>query len=82
MDSGTGMKIKLSVALANDLIIALAHRLHWFVLFRGRTVELKDVCSGVSRILYNAKEAITNLNTPRVKDPNVRAFFSFRHQTG
>ena len=37
---------------------------------------MKDVCNGRSTVLYDAKDAITKLNTPSVKDPKVTALVS------
>ena len=35
------------------------------------TVEIKDTTDKKTKVIYNAKEAISSLPTPTVKDPEV-----------
>ncbi|KAK4368863.1 hypothetical protein RND71_012655 [Anisodus tanguticus] len=39
---------------------------HW-----DRTVTIKDIATGKVNVIYNAKEALCEMKTPIVKDPNV-----------
>ena len=39
--------------------------------FQCRTLTLKDLSSGEIRVVYDAKEVISGLQTPVVKDPKV-----------
>lgn len=50
-----------------------------FYLF-GRIVNLKDVHSGEVTVLYDAKKAISKLNTPVLEAPEVPIILKLRSQ--
>lgn len=43
-----------------------------------RTVTVKDITTGKVNVIYNAKEALSGMKTPMVKDPKVHFFNSIR----
>ncbi|KAH7674681.1 Oxysterol-binding protein [Dioscorea alata] len=56
--------VKGKIFYSNSLRTIYEIEGHW-----DRTVALKDVNSGESRVIYNAKEAIGKLTPPSIKDP-------------